>query len=195
MTGEQHDLPSQRVRTRSDYHINTRFPIADFFAASFLVSAAYITRMRWPSATRAEAGGVGVGVRHHTVYLHQCVIWIIGPVTDTNHSLSVALAQAPRIQISFHLSGKLKPGELTRNAFPILHQQFGQPCRGYTSCFEQGAQTICLRCITLDPKERQNWPRQRATKTRLIGTLQFHSDTAQCNEVTHPSYPSSAIPL
>lgn len=77
----------------------------------------------------------------------------------------------------------MKPGELTRDTFPILHQQFGRPCRGYISYFEQGAQTICLRCITLDPKERRNWPRQRVTKTRVIGTLQFGSDTALCNEV------------
>lgn len=37
-------------------------------------------------------------------------------------------------------------------------------------------------------KERQNLPRQKATKTNQIGTLRFGSDTALCNEVTPPFY-------
>ena len=136
-----------------------------------------------PSAARAEAGGVGVGVRHRTVCRHQRVIWITGPVTDTNHSLLPALAQDPCISVE---------NWSRRNQLAIHYftSNLGGPCRGYSSYFEQGAQTICLRCIALDPKERQNWPRQRATKTGLIETLQFGSYMALCNEVTPPFNPS-----
>lgn len=151
--------------------------------------------MRRPSAMRAEAAGIGVGVRHHTVCLHQCIIWIIGPVTDTNHSLSVALGRATRIQISFYLSGKLKPGELTCDTFPIFHQQFGQPCGGYTLYFEQGAQTICLRCITLDPKEKIKLATAENDKNRPNRNSSISQQHGQRNEVTLPFHPSSSIPL
>lgn len=183
-------IPSLRcIQARSHFHINVCFPLPissrllPCLCGLYHTNAAALCHKGW------GWGSQGGHIRHHTtVCLHQRVIWIIGPVTDTNHRLSVALAQAPRVQISFHLGGKLEPGELTRDTFPILHQQFGQRCRGYISYFEHGAQTICLRCIALHPKERQNWPRQRVTKTSLIGTLQFGSDTALCNEVTPPSF-------
>lgn len=168
-----------------------------FLHAFLLVSAAYITWMRRPSTMRAE-GGLRRGRHYHTVCLHQCTISIIGPVIETNHCLSVAVAPATHIQISFRLSRKLKRGELTCDPFLIFRQQSGQPWGGYF-IFQWGTQTICLRCIILHPKEWQNWPQHRATKNKPNRTLQFHGDTAWCNEVTLwlPSYPheKSSMPF
>lgn len=80
-----------------------------FLLGFLLVSAAYITWMRWPSTTRAK-GGVRRGGHYHTVCLHQCTISIISPVIETNHSLTAAVAQATHIQIAFRCSRKLKWG-------------------------------------------------------------------------------------
>lgn len=94
----------------------------------------------------------GGGRHYHTVHLHQCTTSIIGPVIETNHRLSGAVAQAMQIQISFRLGRKLEQGELTRDPFLIFLQQSGEPWRG-CFIFRWGTQTICLICITLHHQE------------------------------------------
>lgn len=153
----------------SDFHINMS-SIANFSSASSL--SQQLTSVEWRGPPLQELRWDKGAAHYHTVCLHQCTASIMGLVIETNHSLSVAVAQAPQIQISFCLSGKLEQGELTCDPIPILLQQFGEAQRGYF-IFRWGAQTICLRCITLQPEEWQNWPQHRATKTSLIGLFNF----------------------
>ena len=177
----------QNVQPASDFHINMSSHCR-FLHGFLLVSEAYITWMRWPSTMRGwggTGGGWGGGRHYHTVCRHQCTTSIIGPVIETNHRLSVAVVQAPQIQISFRLGGKLERGELTCDPFLIFLQQFRELWWG-CFIFSMGrTQTICLRCITLHPEEwLEIGHSTERRKNKPNRTLQFHGDTGRCNEVT-----------
>lgn len=124
--GEQHACARTCTEPRpaqADFHINVcfRLLISSFFLVSSLhhVNEGTLSQEGWGWGSR--------GVRQTPYCMSTSMRNLNNRPCHTNHSLSVALGPATGIQISFHLSGKLKPGELTRSTFPTFHQQFGQP--------------------------------------------------------------------
>lgn len=87
-------------------------------------------RLTWHAGDGPPPRGLGGVGYYQSACRHQCTLSIIGPVIETNHSLSVSVARATHIQISFHLGRTLEGGELTCDPFLIFCQQFGGRPRG-----------------------------------------------------------------
>lgn len=160
----------------SDFHINISFPLL-FLHAFLLVSAAYITWMRRPSTKRAEGKGgggrSGRGGHYHTVCLHQCAISIIGPVIETNHSLSVAVAQATHIQISFRLCRKIGAGGINLWSIPNILPTIWAALGGLLYISMGGRKQFAWDVLHYSPKNDKIGHSTEATKTSLIALLNF----------------------
>lgn len=188
---------TQHARRQSLISILICLSLCWFLHGFLLVSATNIPWMRRPSTMRAK-GLLRRGRHYHTVCLHQCTISIIGPVIETNHSLSMAEAQATHIQISFRLSRKLKHGELTCDPFLIFCQQFGEPWGG-VFYISMGNANNLPEMYYITSQRMTKLATAQSDENKPNRTLQFHGDTAWCNEVTVilwlPSCPSSSMPF
>lgn len=144
-----------------------------FLHAFLLVSAAYITWTRRPSTKRAGESQLlpyCMPTSMHNFNNRPCH-W------NKSQSFSVS---GPSYAHSNSISPEQKIGAQginlwsIPNIFPTIWRPGGSGgARGGTLYFNGGGQTICLRCIALQPKEWQNWPQSRATKTSLIALLNF----------------------
>lgn len=93
---------------------------------------------------------------------------------NKSHSFSVS---GPSYEHSNFISPEQKIGAQGINlwSIPNILPTIWQPWGDYSIFQWVGGQggAICLRCIALQPKEWQNWPQSRATKTSLIALLNF----------------------
>lgn len=167
------------LQPHSHFHINISFPLL-FLHAFPLVSAAYITWARWPSTKRAAESQLlpyCMPTSMHNFNNRPC---------HWNKSQSSSVS-GPSYAHSNFISPEQKIGAQginlwsIPNILPTIQAALGV---GGALYFNGGGVTICLRCIALRPKEWQNWPQSRTTKTSRNRGPQFHGDTARHNEMT-----------